>query len=1697
MVVPAAAGGTTTSGGVGPAGDDGTTSQPSDESNVTTDNVTLITGQTVTVVQRSNDTEYRIPDGDELEQVSTPEGTYFFPKHVDLDRVDPALFNVDRLVEQNLTDAESDSIPVIVQRSADRPDATFTDASVQEANRDFRSALRRTDGLRPERTLDIANSVSADVEKMRADNAFDAIRADNDVEGVYLDQRVSVTLENATERVSGARARSEYNVSGRNVTVAVLDTGIDATHPDLNGSVVEAIDFTGDGIENDPFGHGTHVAGIVAGDGTASNGTYVGVAPNASLINLRVLDDNGYGQKSDVIAAMEYAVNDTETDVISMSLGWSPEDDDPYYQAVRHAVDNNVSVVASAGNDGSSRFTVGSPGVVPESITVGASTDGDELTYFSSRGPTADRSLVKPNLVAPGHEVTSAEAGTDGYVSYSGTSMSAPMVSGTAALVLEENPAWSPTELRSALVSTTDRINESYDVYETGSGRLNATAALSADFVVDRTTTDFGVLEPNAEANRTIEFTNLRNESRTVNLSANVTGVTTNATGTITLNRTTLNLSAGETESVTVTVNVSSQEDYYSGRISADGGEYRAIFGYSIMNELTVTKTDRNGSDVNVEGDYVYLVSHDALSVSFLTISNGTASRYLPGGNYTVISPGYDESNDYAPIVMGDVVTVDGDTTLSLYENESVAYTVDVNAIENGTGPLENLTVTGELQNTLPNGYPLTYRTLGVFAESRTVRFGQTRAMNASVSYLLAPSSYYDDPGFHLDTPVAYHLVYPTVGVSSSQTWAPDNASLATQNVTYHRAEVEESYYVHHEMTQRLFPTARSLGLYWNVGGRADQVFYVSPSTSSHRVDHRLDSYVDYDRYTQVLSHSLQPGESREVASVKHPVTGSLELWQLRNDPTANNVSLWALTPSDQPPTRFVRDNWYGDGDNYYVYRNGTEVANGTADDGVMSYTSDAEMVDGTRYGVYLTGVNPYDRLSTSRSTYLAATYREGTDNAPPRIAAIDAPDAGLYSNLTYGDATLRVTVDDGNMTNGTVLVRYANASVDRAPFNGSVTNTSEAWTEANVTVHDTASGTVTYNATFDASTVQTERLHLDVVLVDEADNIHHSFVENAYNVGPAGGAYVTGSVKLPSGDAAVGDEVVALSDDGRFLDYNRTAASGDYRLTVDRNESVTIGYLQYNASSGAPFPTDGSADVVAIDRVHTSSHVDVGRTAVPAANQLGFSAVNESGGGVPWAEVDLYVDNDGVVYEQPFIVGENGSRPVDGLELAGNATVVVRPPRNTDEYVSQTYMETVRMTEDRNVTVILDEASIAPRVNVSASATNVSTGEQIEFSATGAPASVVQEKEWSFGDGTTATGVSQTHSYDEAGEYTVELAAIDGAGNVGTAKVNVTVESESGGGGGSGGGGARPQNLEDPLGMEAFVSTTLDGATVSIVRGEDGGTASVDLPSTATVDDGSFDELGVTLAANNEEFDLEVAASNEAPDDVTAPDDRTSLGYLSVEKSDVTDDDIENATITFTVDEEILSEGAALDTVSLYQYADGDWEELPTARDGTTFTAETDGFSVFAIGVASSDVRVTDTSLATTEATVGDQITVTATVRNDGTLDGTETISVTSDGGALTSTNVTVAAGETRTVDLAVTLDEPGTVDLTVESVSAGTVEVTDETSETATTATATTTETDTDEDERSASFGQPGFGLVAAVIALTAAVLLARGRR
>ena len=330
---------------------------------------------------------------------------------------------------------------------------------------------------------------------------------------------------------SGALGSVAPGLDGTGVGIAVLDSGIDTDHvafrDPLNRLRVRlSRDFTGEGRTDDPHGHGTHVASIAAGNGRVARGEYTGVAPNASLINLRVLDSRGTGRVSNILAALDWVLQNRalyNIRVVNLSLGTAAVEsykDDPVCQAVRRLVDAGLVVVAAAGNNGKDASGeklygyIHAPGNEPSAVTVGASntfgTDfrsDDGVATYSSRGPTRSGetdllgvrrhdNLVKPDLVAPGNKIIDAaaednyllrtnpsldagvsEADSRRMMYLNGTSMATPVVAGAVALMLQANPSLTPNLVKAILMYTAQPL-AGFNMLEQGAGQLNVEGAV-------------------------------------------------------------------------------------------------------------------------------------------------------------------------------------------------------------------------------------------------------------------------------------------------------------------------------------------------------------------------------------------------------------------------------------------------------------------------------------------------------------------------------------------------------------------------------------------------------------------------------------------------------------------------------------------------------------------------------------------------------------------------------------------------------------------------------------------------------------------------------------------------------------------------------------------------------------------------------------------------------------------------------------------------------------------------------------------------------------------------------------------------------------------------------------------------------------------------------------------------------------------
>ena len=354
------------------------------------------------------------------------------------------------------------------------------------------------------------------------------------VRSLHPDEQVTIQLADSVTLIGADEVwqmHDDYGlpVNGQGMTVAVIDTGIDYTHLDLGGcfgtgcKVIGGVDlYNGDADPLDDNGHGTHCAGIVAADGTAT-----GVAPGASLYALKVLNAYGSGSISTIIAGIERAADPDQdpatndaVDIISMSLGIPGSPEDPWSLAVNAAVEQGILVAVSGGNSGPEYFTVEMPGVARLATSVGATDKLDQIASFSSRGPIPGYDgWLKPDIVAPGVDIISTYLGGL-YASASGTSMAAPHVAGAAALVKQMHPEWTAEQIQASLMNTA--VDLGLNAYTQGAGRLQVDRAVIAPGLVTPASISFGTLdlsEPLWSDTRLLRLENPTDSTRTYALS--------------------------------------------------------------------------------------------------------------------------------------------------------------------------------------------------------------------------------------------------------------------------------------------------------------------------------------------------------------------------------------------------------------------------------------------------------------------------------------------------------------------------------------------------------------------------------------------------------------------------------------------------------------------------------------------------------------------------------------------------------------------------------------------------------------------------------------------------------------------------------------------------------------------------------------------------------------------------------------------------------------------------------------------------------------------------------------------------------------------------------------------------------------------------------------------------------------------------
>ncbi|GAA3790933.1 S8 family serine peptidase [Streptomyces phyllanthi] len=497
-------------------------------------------------------------------------------------RLDRRLFDVTQLVADGYDDSHRRTLPLIVSyrgsaRTADDAKRALLSADVE--------VKRQLPSLHGESvTADKPDAVSVWAALTRPTQ--EAVTTERGIDRVWLDGKVEARPSqdedpDPTQGTAQIHAPDAWKAGydGKGVKIAVLDSGLDATHPDLKGSIAGSKDFTGENSTDDRLGHGTHVASTLVGSGARSGGKYKGVAPGAKLLVGRVLNGEGDGGESGIIAGMQWAVKQGAK-VISMSLGGDDTPGvDPMEQAANDlSASSGALFVMAAGNEGPKPGTIDSPGAASAALTVAAVDSQDKLADFSSRGPDTSHEL-KPDISAPGVDIIAAKAthgslgdpAGPGYVRMSGTSMATPHVSAAAAILAQEHPDWTGQRIKAALMASTVAMNGSDSPYERGTGRVDLARAIRQTVIADTPSISFGQqLWPHNDdqpVTKTLTYRNTGTEPVTLDLS--LAGDAPAGMFTVSPSRVTVPAGGTATAAVTADTRVGTEDGAYGATITA------------------------------------------------------------------------------------------------------------------------------------------------------------------------------------------------------------------------------------------------------------------------------------------------------------------------------------------------------------------------------------------------------------------------------------------------------------------------------------------------------------------------------------------------------------------------------------------------------------------------------------------------------------------------------------------------------------------------------------------------------------------------------------------------------------------------------------------------------------------------------------------------------------------------------------------------------------------------------------------------------------------------------------------------------------------------------------------------------------------------------------------------------------------------
>ncbi|MEV0805107.1 S8 family serine peptidase [Micromonospora sp. NPDC050200] len=723
-------------------------------------------------------------------------------------RLDRRLFDVTALLAAGYDDARRDNIPLLVR---------YRDSAARAGARDW---------MRRHHTQLTGEAAAVDALSARAakrdagawwSNLIGAARKSaggkpvtlaGGVESIWLDGKLTLSLDRSAAQI-GAPEAWQAGLTGRGVTVAVLDTGADAGHPDLADKIRESRNFTDSAEDGDVIGHGTHVASTVAGSGVASNGQYRGVAPDAELLIGKVCGDRSCTESA-MLAGMQWAA-EQGADVVNMSIsGPDTAGVDLLEEAVNRLTEQYGTLfVAAAGNGGGGASSVGTPSTAEAALSVAASTRDDGVADFSSRGPRLGDGGTKPEIAAPGVDIVAARSGQappeasdpvgDRYARSSGTSMAAPHVAGAAALLAQQHPGWTGAQLKAALIATAMGLPGA-DTSAQGAGRVDLRTALAASVVPDTGSLNLGVQEwpheDDAPVTRTVTYRNDGSASVTLDVAATLAGPdgAPAPEKMITVSPQRITVPAGGTAAATVTVDtsVSAPDGRYVGRVTATAGNGAAVATLlSVLRDveryaLTTRVLDRHGAEAI---DYVSLVTSWADHSNVVEWSPGERTTRLPAGDYTVGALVFTD-----PYQDAETITLLAQPKLRLTKDTRLVLDARAGRPIMATVPEPTASFThADIGYRVNAPYPIWDTTLGWtnirrgFDNLFTAQIGPPATGDTFQSDISAGWARAGADGNFMDTPYAYHLGWITPGALPTGLIRHIRpADLATVRSTYH-----------------------------------------------------------------------------------------------------------------------------------------------------------------------------------------------------------------------------------------------------------------------------------------------------------------------------------------------------------------------------------------------------------------------------------------------------------------------------------------------------------------------------------------------------------------------------------------------------------------------------------------------------------------------------------------------------------------------------------------------------------------------------------------------------------------------------------------------------------------------------------------------------------------------------------------------